>query len=214
MQTDRRRHEHFERRTHRDEGDRNAGERAKQRRARRDFPDVGRDKAADHQHEALEEHPDQARRPALDRIAGLDRDRQHDHEGDDEHVRNADARRQRADIGAAGLEREAIGEPGVIESGQAHHQAERRQDAAEHQRVRHLQNEAQQAGQHQHVDQNVGAETEEGVPVCRGPKHWLTRGCDRACRHGTSPLVRILSSGSGNGGGHLGACLPGCEPST
>ncbi len=36
--------------------------------------------------------------------------------------------------------------------------------------VRHLQHEAQQARQHQHVDQNVGAEAEEGVPVARRPQ--------------------------------------------
>ena len=103
-------------------------------------------------------------------IAGLERDRQHDHEGDDEHVRHADARRQRADVGAAGLLRQPIGEPGVVERREAHHQAERRQDAAEHERVRHLQHEAQQPGQHQHVDQDVGAEAEEGVPVARRPQ--------------------------------------------
>ena len=76
-----------------------SGEGAKQRRARRDLADVWCDEAADHQDEALKEHPDQARLPALDRIAGLERDRQHDHEGDDEHVRHAHARRQRTHVG-------------------------------------------------------------------------------------------------------------------
>ena len=41
---------------------------------------IGADEAADHQHEALDEHPGQPRLPALDRIAGLERDRQHDDE--------------------------------------------------------------------------------------------------------------------------------------
>ena len=68
---DHRVHEHLERRPHRDEGDRHAGERAEQRGARRHVPDVGRDEAADHQDEALEEHPDEAGLPALDRVAGL-----------------------------------------------------------------------------------------------------------------------------------------------
>ena len=180
-QADHRRHEHFERRPHRDEGDRDAGERAEQRRARRDPADVGRDEAADHQDEALEEHPDQAGLPALDRIAGLQRDRQHDHEGDDEHVRHADARRQRADVVAAGLLRQPVGEPGVVHGREAHHQAERRQDAAEHERVRHLQHEAQQPGQHQHVDEDVGAEAEEGVPVARRPNAGLK-----------SPLLAVM----------------------
>ena len=101
---DHRRHVHFQRRPHRDEGDGDAGERAEQGRARRDLADIGRDEAADHQDEALEEHPDETGRPALERVAGLQRDRQHDHEGDDEHVRHADARRQRADVVAASFQ--------------------------------------------------------------------------------------------------------------
>ena len=169
-QTDLRRQEHFQRRPHRDEGDRHTGERTEQRSARRDLADIRRDEAADHQDEALEEHPDEARFPALDRIVGLERDRQHDHEGDHEHVRHADARRQRADIGAAGLQRQFVGEPRVIHRGQEHHQAHRGQDASEHDRVRHFQHEAQQPGQHQHVDQDVGAETEKRVPVARRPQ--------------------------------------------
>ena len=56
---------------HRDEGDRDAGQRAEQRRARRDLADDGRDEAAGHQHEALDEHPGEPGLPALDRIAGL-----------------------------------------------------------------------------------------------------------------------------------------------
>jgi hypothetical protein len=102
-QADRRRQEDLQRRAHRDEGDRDAGQRAQQRRARGDLADIGRDEAAQHQDEALEEDPDEAGLPALDRIAGHRRDRQHDHEGDDEHMRHADARGQRADIVAAGL---------------------------------------------------------------------------------------------------------------
>ncbi len=111
-------------------------------------------------------------RPAdqpFERIAGLDRDRQHDHEGDDEHVRHADARGQRADVVAAGLLRQPIGEIRVVEGREAHHQPERGQDAAEHETIRHLQHEAQQAREHQHVDEDVGAEAEERVPVARCP---------------------------------------------
>ena len=128
-----RRHVHLERRAHRDEGHGHTGERAKQRGARRDLADIRRDKAADHQNEALEEHPDQACRPALHGIAGLDRDRQHDHEGDDEHMRHADTRGQRANIAAAGFLRQPIGEPRIIEGREAHHQAEGGEDTAEHQ---------------------------------------------------------------------------------
>ena len=167
---DDRRHEHFQRRAHRDEGDRHAGERAEQGGARRDLAHDGRDEAADHQDEALEEHPDQAGFPALDRVAGLERDRQHDHEGDDEHMRHADARGQGADVAAAGFLRQAIGEPGVVEGGQAHHQAQSPAGCGRTRCVRHLEHEAQQAGEHQHVDQDVGAEAEEGVPVARRPQ--------------------------------------------
>ena len=53
--------------------------------------------------------------PALDRIAGLERDRQHDHERDDEHVRHADARGQRAHVTASGALRQPVGEPGVVQ---------------------------------------------------------------------------------------------------
>ncbi|MET3250444.1 hypothetical protein ABIA29_000688 [Bradyrhizobium japonicum] len=168
-ETDLRRHVHLERRAHRDEGDGDAGERAEQRRARRDSSNERRDEAADHENKTLEEHPDEAGRPALERIAGLDRDRQHDHEGDDEHVRHADARGQRADIGAAGPLREAVGEVGVIECRQAHHQPECGQDAAEHEAIGHLQHEAQEARENQHVDEDVGAEAEKRVPVARCP---------------------------------------------
>ena len=97
-------------------------------------------------------------------------DRQHDHEGDDEHVRHADARGQRADIGAPGLLREPVGQPRVIERGQAQHQPGGRQDAAEDEVVRHLQHEAQQRGQREQVDEDVGAEAEEGVPVSGHPE--------------------------------------------
>ena len=169
-QTDLRRHVHFERGPHRNEGDRDTGKCAEQCRSRRDPADVGRDEAADHQDETLEEHPDEAGGPALHRIAGFQRDRQHDHERDDEHVRHTDARRQRADVVPARLQCQPIGKPRVVKGGKAHHQAERRQDAAEYERIRHLQHEAQQPGEHQHVDEDVGAEPEERIPVSWRPQ--------------------------------------------
>ena len=183
---DDRRHVHFQRRPHRDEGDGDAGQRAEQGGTRRDAADVGGDEAADHQDEALEEHPDEPRLPALDGIAGLQRDRQHDDEGDDEHVRHAHPRWQGAHVRAARAPGEAVGEEGVVHGREAHHQAERRQDAAEHEAVRHLQHEAQEAGQHQHVDQDVRAEAEEGVPVARGPKRGAAW-CGGGGRHRSSP---------------------------
>ena len=68
---DDRRHEHLRAPAHRDERDRNACERAQQRGARRDPANEGRDEAAGHQHEALHEHPGQARFPTFHRIARL-----------------------------------------------------------------------------------------------------------------------------------------------
>ncbi len=178
-QADDRRHHHLRAGTHRDEGDRDAGQRTQQCRARRDLADVGRNEAAAHQHEALHEHPGEARLPGLHRILGGDQDRQHDHEHHDEHVRHADAGRQGADVGAAGLLGQAIGEPGIVHRAQAQHQAGGGEDAAEHQLVRHLEHEAQQAGEHQHVDQDVGAEAEERIPVAWNPKLGLeVRGRD------------------------------------
>ncbi len=109
-------------------------------------------------------------------IAGLERDRQHDHEHDDEHVRHADARRQRADVGASGPLRETIREPRVVARRQRHHQPGGRQDAPEHELVGHLEDEAQKARQHEHVDEDVGAEAEERVPVARRPQRRLVRG--------------------------------------
>src|SRR5262249_44703563 len=90
-------------------------------------------------------------------------------EGDDEHVRDAHARRQRAYVVAAGGARQAPGEPGVVERAEKHHQPERRQDAAEHDGVGHLEHEAQERRQRQHVDEDVGAEAEERVPVAGRP---------------------------------------------
>jgi hypothetical protein len=62
--------EHLEGRPHRDEGDRHAGQRAQEGGAGRDPADEGGDEAAQHQDEALHEHPGEAGFPALDRIAG------------------------------------------------------------------------------------------------------------------------------------------------
>ena len=130
---------------------------------------TGADEAADHQHEALHEHPGEAGAPRLDRIAALEQDRQHDHEHHDEHVRHADPRGQRANVAAAGFLSQLAGEPGVIDRAEEQHQAGRGQDAPEDDRIGQLEHEAQQAGQHQHVDEDVGAEAEEGVPVARRP---------------------------------------------
>jgi len=111
---DQRRDEHLGRRLHRDEGDRDAGERAQQGGARRDAADPRRDEAARHQDEALHEHPGEPGLPGLDGIVGRGADRQHDDEHHDEHVRHADARGQGAHVGAAGALGQPPGQPGVV----------------------------------------------------------------------------------------------------
>ena len=159
----------------------------------------GADEAADHQHEALDEHPGEPRAPCLQRIAGADQDRQHHDEDDDEHMRDADPRRQRADIGPPGLDRQLAGQPGVIDGAQEQHQPDRRQDAAEDDRIGQLEHEPQQPGQHQHVDENVGAEAEKGVPVPRRPPGNRARraGLFGRGRHDFTPLAEASSGSAG-----------------
>ena len=54
--------------------------------------------------------------------------------------------------------------------GETQHQAGRRQDASEDEVVGHLQDEAQQRGQREQVDEDVGAEAEERAPVAGHPE--------------------------------------------
>ena len=132
-------------------------------------------------------------------------DRQHDHEHHHEHVRHAGAGRQRRHIVAAGLLGELIGEPRVVERAGKEHQPAGRQDAAEHDLVRHVQHEAQESGQHQEVDEDVGPETEKGVPIPGGPQFRSFHGGDTAItvpprsghshrRHGAKPLLPFAFS--------------------
>ena len=66
--------------------------------------------------------------------------------------------------------REPIGQKGVIHRAQAHHQAGGGQDAPEDEVVGHFQHKAQQRREREQVDEDVGAEAEEGVPVARHPE--------------------------------------------
>jgi len=99
------------------------------------------------QHEALEEYPDQAGLPALDRIIGLERDRQHDTKVTMNMCGTLMPEGSAHTSVRPVFQRQPIGQERVVERRQAHHQAERRQDASKHDRVRHLEHEAQQAGQ-------------------------------------------------------------------
>ena len=160
---------------------------------RRDSAYDRREEATDHQDEALKEHPDQASLPTLDRIVRLKRDREHYHESDDKHVRHAHARWQRADVLAAGFQGEPVGEPRVIHGRKAHHQAKGGQDAAENKRIRHLQHEPQQACKHQHVDQDVGPEPEERVPVAGNPQGWSFQVCCSRHHHTLPSMICPVS---------------------
>ena len=73
-------------------------------------------------------------KPASQPLIGspvLQRDRQHDHEHHDEHVRDTGARGQRGDIVAPGFLGQLVGEPGVVHGAHEQHQAAGRQNAAE-----------------------------------------------------------------------------------
>ena len=61
------RHEHVERRTHRDKCDGHAGQRPEQSGARRDSANDRCHEAADHQNETLNEHPGKPGFPSLNR---------------------------------------------------------------------------------------------------------------------------------------------------
>jgi len=182
---DHRRHVHLERGTKRDERNGNTRQRTEQRCARRHLTNERRDKTAAHEHEALNEHPRQPRLPRFHRITRLERDRQHDDEGHDEHMRHTDARWQRTHIRASRLCSKTIRKPCVIKRAHAEHETGRRQNTTEHQRIRHLDHEAQQPRQHEQIHQDIGAETEERVPVTRDPEfrfvyfHCASQNCAR-----------------------------------
>jgi hypothetical protein len=90
-------------------------------------------------------------------------------EHDDEHMWHANARGQRANIGASRFLRQLVGQPGIVTGAEKHHQAGRRQDAAEDDLVRYLQHKAQERRQRQHVDQDVGSESEKRIHVSGCP---------------------------------------------
>ena len=156
------------------------------------------EKAARHQHEALDEDPRQAGLPPLHGVPRGQLDRQHDDERDDEHVRHADPRGQRAHVRSTRLLRQPIGERRIVHGAHAHHHPRGRQDALEHQVGGHLQDVAKEAGERQQVDEDVGAEAEECVPVAGRPQ-------DRAkcvhCHH-TLLVKRTLPIEVPGMGGH------------
>ena len=123
----------------------------------------------------------------------LSRMGKHDYEGDDEHVRHAGARRKRADICAARLLRQPIGKPSVVDRAEEQHQPERGEDSAEDQRIRHLENVAEEPGQDENVDQDVSAEPEEGVPISGNPPFLRSRLGGHCIRHRAPPSLLPLA---------------------
>ena len=156
-------------RAHRDEGDRDAGEGAEHRGARRVFAHGRSDERAQQHDGADHQAPDQPRSPGQQRVMRLQVDRQHDQKDDDEHVRHARPighRRHRVAPLAFG---EPPGEIGVIEIAQGQGDAERRQDPAIDDVGRQVDHVQAQSGQHDHVQHDVGEQAEKAVPIAGNP---------------------------------------------
>ena len=176
-QDDRERHErdpghlpHLEARPHRDERDRDARERAEHGRPRRVLANGRADERAEQHDHADDERPGQTRLPGQDRIVGLQVDRQHDEEHDDEHVRHARAVGHRRDAATPLGLGEAPGEESVVEIAERERDAERRQNAAVDDVLGHVHHAERQACEHDDIEQDVGEQPEEAVPVARHPQ--------------------------------------------
>ena len=95
---------------------------------------------------------------------------QHDHEDDDEHVRHARPVGQGGDVACGPPAGELTGEVAVEQVAERQRDAQRGQDAPEHHVRRQVHDAEAEAGQHDHVQQHVGEQSEESVPVARTPK--------------------------------------------
>ena len=100
--------------------------------------------------------------------------------------------RQRANVVAPGLLREPIGEPGVVTGAEAQHQpgAGRMRPNTSSSGI--FSTKRKQPRQHEQVDEDVGAEAEERVPVAGHPEfHFaLSRIADCRRGHHAPPAVR------------------------
>jgi hypothetical protein len=161
---------HLERRAHRDERDRDAGQGAEHRRARGECAQLRADECAEQDDDADDEAPREPADPRDHRVLCLEVDREHHQEDDDEHVRHARPVRHRGDVAAAFLLAELPREVRVEEVAERQRDAERRQDAAEHGVGGKLDDAEAQPRQHDHVQQHVGEQAEEAVQVARHPQ--------------------------------------------
>jgi len=156
-------------RTHRDEGNRNPGEGAEHRGTGRIFPHRRSDESAEQHDDADDEAPNEAGLPGQHRVLRLQIDRQHNQEDDDEHVRHARPVGHCRHIAAPLAFGQPPGKVGVVEVAERQRDAERRQDAAVDDAGRQVDDVQAQPGQHNDVEDDVGEQTEEAVPVARNP---------------------------------------------
>ncbi len=108
--------------------------------------------------------------PRPDGVVGLQVDRQHHAEDDDEHVRHARAVGQGRHVRAVLVPPELSRQVGVVEIAEREGDAERRQDPPEDDVLGELDHPEHQPRQHEDVQDNVGEQAEEGVPVARYPE--------------------------------------------
>ena len=179
---------HLERRTHRDEGNRNAGQRTQHRRPRRHCAQLRPDEGAEQDDDADDEAPGESAVPGEHRVLGLQVHRQHDQEHDDEHVRHAGAVRHRGHVAAALGLAELPCEIGVEQVAQRQGDSQRGQDAPEYRIGGQLNDPQAEAGQDDHVEQYVGEQAEEAVPVPGNPQPYRT--CVGASVHVLPPCCQ------------------------
>jgi hypothetical protein len=100
---------------------------------------------------------------------GFQVNRQHDQENDNEHVWHAGPVRHCRHVVASLVLGKAPGEIGVIEIAQRQCDAEGRQDPAIDDVGRQIDDVQAQSGQHDHVEDDIGEQTEKAVPVAGNP---------------------------------------------
>ena len=113
--------------------------------------------------------------PGADRVVGLQIDRQHDAEDDDEHVRHARPVRHGRHVGAVLAFGHLIGQVRVPQVAERQSDAERRQDASEDDAVGQFDDAEHEPGQHQDVQQDIREQAEKGVPVAGDPQRQVAR---------------------------------------
>ena len=126
--------------------------------------------SAPQQHDhADDEGPGEPGLPGLDRVTRAQLHRQHHHEDDDEHVRHRRAVGQRGHVRPALAPGQPAGQDRVPDVAQRQRDGQGRQDPAVHGVVGQADDAQAEPGDHDHVEQHVGAEPEQTIPVAGGP---------------------------------------------